>query len=121
MEIRNKFPDCGKEFGFDCGWRRFVLALGEKEFACYSLYDVKQGDSLRICLFAEEDAEAVVSQGEKVLWRGRLAAGSGRQQTEELPLAEAEHAVIRIEAVRGRIEVEKLSTSEGHFREFREG
>lgn len=111
MEIRNKFPDSKQEFGFDCRWRRFVLALGEKEFACYSLFDSKPDSRLWIHLFVLEDAEIIVSEGESVLGSSRLTASDARQEIGPLSLGEREKNLIRIEVVSGKIEIEKIVTA----------
>lgn len=110
MEIRNKFPDLGREFGFDCRWRRFVLALGEKEFACYSLFDIRRGSSMWIHLFVNEDAEVMISQGGKTIAVRELNAGEEQIKAGPFQLEEAGEGVIRIEVIRGRIEVVEIGT-----------
>lgn len=110
MEIKNRFPDYKQESGFDSGWKRFVLVLGEKEFACYSLFDVEQGSKMRMHLFADEDAETVVWAGEKLLGKFALTAGSDRQEIGPVALPKGERVVIRIEVIRGRIELEEILT-----------
>lgn len=110
MEIKNRFPDYKQESGFDSGWKRFVLVLGEKEFACYSLFDVEQGSKMRMHLFADEDAETVVWAGEKLLGKFVLTAGSDRQEIGPVALPKGERVVIRIEVIRGRIELEEILT-----------
>ena len=110
MEICNKFPDYRQEFGFDCRWKRFVLALGEKEFASYSLFDIKQGSSLKIHLFVNEEAGLVVSQGERVIYEGKLKADGKRQEIGPFSLEEAEESVIRVGVVCGRVEIEDIVT-----------
>lgn len=110
MEIKNRFPDYKQKFGFDCGWKRFVLALGEDEFACYSLFDVTQGSRMWIHLFVDEDAEVVVSAGEKMLKKIILKADNLRQETGPFFLPEGEKVVLRLETVFGRIEIEEIVT-----------
>lgn len=110
MEIKNRFPDYKQAFGFDCGWKRLVLVLGGQEFACYSLFDVEQGSKMRIHLFVDEDAKAVVWAGEKILGKFTLTAGRDRQETGPMSLPEGERVVIRIEVICGKIEVEEILT-----------
>lgn len=110
MEIKNRFPDYKQKFGFDCGWKRFVLVLGEDEFACYSLFDVTQGSRMWIHLFVDEDAEMVVSAGEKMLKKIILKADNSRQETGPFFLPEGEKVVLRLETVFGRIEIEEIVT-----------
>ncbi|MBD5458602.1 MAG: glycoside hydrolase, partial [Lachnospiraceae bacterium] len=111
MEIKNKFPDHKQAFGFDCGWKRFVLVLSGNEFACYSLFGSKPDSSLWIHLYVEEDAEIIVSAGEKVLENCRLTAGREQQEIGPLSIGGGERNVIRIEAVSGRVEIEEIVTA----------
>lgn len=110
MEIKNRFPDHKQEFGFDCGWKRFVLALGESEFACYSLLDVRAGSRLWIHLFVDEDAQVAVSAGDKTLEKSMLAAGGDRQEIGPVDLPEGERVVVRITVSSGRVEIEEIVT-----------
>lgn len=111
MEIKNRFPNREQEFGFDCRWKRFVLALGREEFASYSLSDSKPDSVFRIRLFVEEDAEIIVSEGEKILARSRILAGGMRKEIGPFSLGEGEKKVIRIEVVSGKIEIEEILTA----------
>lgn len=111
MEIKNRFPDIRKEFVFDCMWRRFVLVLKQNEFACYSLSDCRADSRVWIHLFVASDAEIVVSEGERILDRRNLAAGDERQEIGPLFPGERERAVIKIEAVSGRLELEEIVTA----------
>lgn len=111
MEIRNKFPDIKQEFGFDCRWRRFVLALKEKEFADYSLFDIRQGSRLWIHLFVNKDAEIIVSEEEKILFSCKLTADEKRQKIGPVLLTEGEESVIRIQASDGEVEIEEIITA----------
>lgn len=110
MEIKNRFPDYKQKFGFDCGWKRFVLVLGEDEFACYSLFDVTKGSKMWIHLFVDEDAEMVVSAGEKMLKKIILKADNSRREIGPFFLPEGEKVVLRLETVFGRIEIEEIVT-----------
>ncbi len=110
MEIRNKFPDTIQKFGFDCRWERFVLAMGEGEFADYSLFDIGKGSVVHCELFVGEDAQVAFYQGESLLERAKLKAGAERQVTENFLLNAAEKSVIRIFVEKGKIEVEKIVT-----------
>lgn len=110
MEIRNRFPDCRQGFGFDSKWKRFVLVLGEKEFACYSLFDIKEKSSIRIRLFVNEDAEVVVFQGDRELGSCKLKAGDERQEIGPFSLTQAPESRIRVETVCGEVEIEDIIT-----------
>ena len=110
MEIRNRFPDCRQGFGFDSKWKRFVLVLGEKEFACYSLFDIKEGSGIRIHLFANADAEVVVFEGDRELGSCKLKAGDERQEIGPFSLTQAPESTLRIETVCGEVEIEDIIT-----------
>ena len=110
MEISNRYTDYQRKFGFDCGWERFVLILKEREFACYSLYDVKEGSEVRIHLFVDADSEIVVADGDQILGSCSLTKSEERVEIGPFILTEAEKSVIRIENVSGKIEIEKIIT-----------
>lgn len=110
MEIVNKFPNLEQKFGFDCRWKRFVLVLGEKEFACYSLFDSETDSKLWIHLFVREETEIVISEGERELERRRLLSGSERQEIGPLSPGKGERKIVRIEVVSGRAEIEEIIT-----------
>ena len=111
MEIRNRFPDYRQEFGFDCGWKRFVLALRETEFACYSLFDVTRESRLVLHLFVKREVRMVVFQGDRRIWSGTLPASEARQEIGPLALDEAEKSVIRVEVSGGEAELEEIVTA----------
>lgn len=111
MEIRNKFPDYEAKFGFDCKWQRFVLGLGAQEFACYSLFDVKQESQMWVHLYVNENAQIRILQGQKLLDNFQLIAGDEQQTIGPLSLQKAEECVIRIETVSGKVEIEEIITA----------
>lgn len=110
MKIRNRFPDAVQEFGFDCKWRRFVLALGDGEFACYRLFDIEEKSRLWIRLFVNRDAEIRVSQGEEQSWSCKLKAGEERQEVGPFLLVGARESAIRIQTLCGEVEIEDIVT-----------
>lgn len=111
MEIQNRFPDHKQKFGFDCGWKRFVLVLHEDEFACYSLFDVAKGSRVWVHLFVEEDAQVAVFAEDKLLGKSLLTASKSRQEIGPFFLPEAGKTVIRIESVLGKAEIEEIITA----------
>ncbi len=110
MEISNKFPDRKPGFGFDCEWERFVLVLKKNEFACYSLYDVKEGSEVRIHLFADEDSGMEISVGKQILASCSFTKDSRRIEAGPFVLPESEQCVLCIKNVSGKLKIEKIIT-----------
>ncbi len=110
MEIRNKFPDIKQEFGFDCKWKRFVLALNENEFACYSLFDIKDESKMWIELFAIQDSEITILQNQEKLSFCKIVKSDEKQKIGPISLKESLSSTIRIETNGGEIEIESIIT-----------
>ena len=54
-------------FAFDCGWERFVLEMETAEFACYSIYNVKEGNSVTLELLCCKDAAITILQNNLII------------------------------------------------------
>ena len=110
MEIRNKFPEAKQGFGFDSGWQRFVLAMGEGEFADYSLFDIQSGSRVAVHVFAESELELELYQDGKKIGDAKLQESEERQQAGPFAAEPSERSVFRILIKKGKGEIESLAT-----------
>ncbi len=110
MEIIDKFPDIQKEFGFDCLFKRFVLGLNEGEFSTYSLNDITNKNKFSINLFSNNESIMKIYQDNKIIGEYNISPKKDRQILENLFLIESEKSIIKIEVLKGRVEVESIVT-----------
>ena len=110
MEIIEQYKDLEKAFGFDCGFKRFVLELAKEEFAVYSLEDVKDTSTLLIHFICEESGVLEVYQNNKILATFDLTKNSHLQTLSPISLLESESAKIKLYVTSGVIKIDSLHT-----------
>lgn len=110
MEIVEKKKDIPKEFGFDCGWRRFALGMETDEFACYTLNDICSTTKLEIHCYCEKMAKVNVYQDDELLGNYSLGAMKDMVVIGGMRLRIARKGVLRIEVEGGRVEIDSLIT-----------
>lgn len=94
---------------FDRNWDSHTLELTEGEFAAYTIGEAREGDHLSLGLVCREDAELTISENGELFGVLDIKADDGVQRTEAIGLRAGKDApVIRIEARRGRVELDRL-------------
>lgn len=110
MEIVEQYKDLEKAFGFDCGFKRYVLELTKDEFAVYSLEDVKDTSTLLIHYICEEAGILEVYQDDKVLGTFDLTENEDVQILSPIKLLKSESAKIKLHVTSGVIKIDSLHT-----------
>ena len=110
MRLFCRYPDREKRFPFDGDWARYVLRLGEGEYACYSLYDVTVLSKLEVACWAHGASVLEVYQDEALLGRFDLSAVEHKQILSSMHLNNAESCVLKLKTVRGCVDIEALMT-----------
>ncbi len=111
MEIVEKFPDYRQDYGFECLFKRYVLALEEKEFACYTFYDLTAQSRIEIACYSAALSTLLIYQDEELLGRFTLGGLLDAQYIGSLRMNTAAKSVIRLEVEAGRVEVEAVITA----------
>ncbi|MBC8061589.1 MAG: cellulase family glycosylhydrolase [Clostridiaceae bacterium] len=95
-------------FAFDCGWERFVLEMESAEFACYSIYAVKEGNSVTLELLACKDATITIFQNDVII--STMEVGDCDSKiTLPVQLKPMDEAVIKICVNQGKIQLTTVS------------
>ena len=110
MELFCRYPDRQKRFAFDGEWARYVLRLGQGDFACYSLYDVTVLSRLEVACYAREVSVLEVYQDDALLGRFDLSAAGDRQILSGMHLNNADACVLKLKTLRGCVDIETLVT-----------
>lgn len=111
MKIVEQYKDLEKAFGFDCGFKRFVLELEKEEFAVYTLEDVKDTSTLLVHYICEESGVLEVYQNDEILGTYNLAENSSLEVLEPIKLKELESAKIKLHVISGVIKIDSLHTN----------
>lgn len=115
MEIVERFPELEKQFYFDTRWKRFTLGLEAGEFACYTLYDIGTSESsmpvrVEIQCYCDDGAMLRVYQDDRALGEYCLVGLKDKMIISGLRLRSAERAVLKVEVISGRVEIDSIVT-----------
>lgn len=92
-----------KKFAFDCMWDRFGLELTKGEFADYAIYHVKEGASVSLELYCDQDTELLIQQDNRTIAALKLSKRDGLYRTAPVVLNPAESSRIRVELSQGKV------------------
>jgi endoglucanase len=124
MNIVNEYPELPLKFGFDCGFKRYVLGLAKDEFAVYSIHDVKDGDSFRIKFICTKSSVFEIYQNDVLLHTVNVShdnhsetAGclhsqiqDGLNETASLLFTETGDIKIKLITIQGEVKIEAIET-----------
>ncbi|WP_310603513.1 glycoside hydrolase family 5 protein [Anaerosporobacter sp.] len=115
MEIVEQYKDLPKTFGFDCGFKRYVLELAKDEFAVYSLEDVVDTSTICIHYICEESSILEVYQDERLLTTYNLEGDSTLQISDSISLAkpnyEFDNTKIKLRVASGVVKMDSIHTN----------
>jgi len=104
---KGRKPNDPKIF-FDCDWDSLTLDLSQDEFAVYSIYDVSEGDTVRIEFMVMEDSVVEISDDNAVLGTLNMKASPDAKMSESLILPQSEKVTVKIKLQKGRIQLDKV-------------
>lgn len=91
-------------FAFDCGWERFALEMESKEFACYSIYNITEGNTVALELFSSKNARLSISQNNVII--SEIQIGDCKNKIiAPVQLKPGAEAVIKISVLQGSIQL----------------
>lgn len=113
MRIVEKHKEYQKKFGFDCGFLKYALVLGEGEYAGYSLNRVGKEDSIVLSYYANEPVVFELLQDEEVVLTVEDTEGTEQKLTKKLKLQQKDHTVLKVKVLKGTMELENLRSFRG--------
>ena len=94
-------------FTFDSCWERFVLEMDTAEFACYSINNVKEGNSVTLELLSCKDALITISQNNLIISSMQIG-DCNNTITLPVKLNSIDESVVKIYVNKGRIQLAAL-------------
>jgi len=96
-----------KKFPFDCGLEQYKLNISEGEFACYTVNNIEDKDSISLVMDVLDSAIVDIKQDNESICNIKFTEQKN-VKSQKIALKPCKSSVIKIQGIKGNILIDQL-------------